>query len=103
MCKEVGAFALCRLGYKLRLLRPQAARQHRMMNLDAARVFPAQRMALSPSRIAQVLAGDQARSVARTQLTVSGGWLNGHFAALDEFRTGRHRHGRDEGVRGPRP
>ena len=79
------------VGSLLRRVLPKLPRQHRLMNIDGATVDLAQRRGLSLNQLVQVLAGDQTRTVALTQLLVNGGWFTGSFAAvLDEFRTVRN-------------
>ena len=79
------------VGSLLRRVLPKLPRQHRLMNIDGATVDLTMRRGLSLSQLVQVLAGDQARSVALTGLLVNGGWLTRSFAAvLDEFRAVRN-------------
>ena len=90
----IGSFAKAlevQLGSLLRRVLPELPRQHRLMNIDGATIDLTQRRGLSLSQLVQVLAGDQARTMALTQLLVNGGWLTGQFAAvLDEFRAVRN-------------
>jgi hypothetical protein len=90
----IGSFSKAlevQLASLLRRVLPKLEKRHRLMNIDGETVDLTQRRALSLSQLVQLLAGDQARSVAITQLLANGGWLTGPFAAvLDEFRSVRN-------------
>jgi hypothetical protein len=90
----IGSFSKAleiQLGSLLRRVLPKLPKQQRLMNIDGVTVDLTQRHGLTLSQLVQVLAGDEARSVALAHALVNGSWLTSSFAAvLDEFRTVRN-------------
>lgn len=75
------------LNVLLRRVLPKLPRHLRLMNVDGQTVDLLERGALMMASLVDVLAGDEARSVALAGAVTNGGWLTREFAAvLDQFR-----------------
>jgi hypothetical protein len=75
------------LNVTMRRVLPKLARQVRLMNVDGQTVDALERGPLMMAALVQLLAGDEARSVALATVVTNGGWLTREFAAvLDQFR-----------------